>query len=167
MPFVKENERLEHISIGRGTYRNFGGVKTTYNKSGERKFSVFLPEEVALYLEDIGWYIKHKPPYREGDDPQYQLDVGVSYDTKDGKFPPPIIRLKTWDGEETELYEDTACVLDSTDIEDAEMEIRPYNWNVDGKAGCKAYLVELTVTARKPRRALNARLRRDEEEEED
>lgn len=165
MPFVKENERLEHISIGRGSYRNFGGVKTTYNKSGERKFSVFLPEEVALYLENIGWYIKHKDPYRDGDDPQYQLDVGVSYDTKDGKFPPPIITLKTWDGEETELFEDTVCVLDSTDIEDAEMEIRPYNWNVDGKAGCKAYLVELTVTARKPRRALNARLRRDEEEE--
>lgn len=164
---VNDNEILEHVQIGRGSYRNFGGVKTTYNKTGERKFSVFLPQEVADYMEEVGWYIKHKPPYREGDDPQNQLDIAVSYDTKGGKFQPPVIRLTSWDGKETFLNEETAGILDSTDIEDATVEIRPYNYDVDGKTGCKAYLKEMTVVARKPRRALNARMDRDRDDDDE
>lgn len=153
---VQNNEVLEHVEIGRGTYRNFSGVKTDYNKAGERRFSVFLPREVAEDLEAIGWYIKHKPPYREGGDDQFQLDIAVGYDRW-----PPAVTLISSDGTRSLLNEENVGLLDSMDIADATVEIRPYNWEVNGRAGCKAYLKALEVTARPPRRRLNASMRRD------
>ena len=36
---VQDNVRLEDVTIGYGSYRNFSGNKTEYNKAGERKFS--------------------------------------------------------------------------------------------------------------------------------
>ena len=163
--FVKDNERLEHVTIGVGNWRNFRGERTENNKSGARKFNIFLPPDVADYLADVGWYVRTRDPYREGDDPTYFLEIEASYDTKGGQFAPPEITMVTYDGRETHLTEENVGLLDKSDIEDAELEIRPYNWNVNGKRGCKAFLVELTVHLRKPRRALNANLRRDEEEE--
>ncbi len=157
---VRENVRLEDVRIGYGSFRNFSGQKTEYNKTGDRKFSVFLPEEAAMELEDLGWFVKHKPPYREGDDPQHQLDVAVAFEPY-----PPTITLISHDGVRTYLNEDSVGILDNTDIERADMEIRPYNWEVNGKTGVKAYLKELVVTAKPPRRAIRATMKsRDEDD---
>jgi hypothetical protein len=156
---VQDNVRLEDVTIGYGGYRNFSGIKTEYNKAGDRKFSIFLPQDVADELEAMGWYIKHKPPYREGDDPQNQMDISVAFDP----YPPTVI-LESYDGVRTYLNEDNVCVLDNTDIERADLEIRPYNWEVNGKTGTKAYVKELVVKAKPPRRALNASMHRSEEE---
>ena len=156
---VNENVRLEDVRIGIGGYRNFSGNKTEYNKTGDRKFTIFLPEDVAAELEDIGWYVKHKPPYREGDDPQYQMDISVAFDPY-----PPSICLISYDGVRTYLNKSNVSVLDSTDIARADLELRPYNWEVNGKTGCKAYLKELVVTAKPPRRSLNAGMHRDHDE---
>ena len=159
---VENNEILEHVYIAPGSYRNFSGRIDAFNKTGDKKFSVFLPADVAADLESIGWYIKHKPPYQEGGDPQYQLDIAVGYDRW-----PPSVKVKASDGTETYLTQETVGILDSMDIADATVEIRPYNWEVNGKMGCKAYLRELTVTARPPRSTRNARMqRRDTEESE-
>ena len=130
---VENNEILEHVYIAPGSFRNFSGVATAYNKSGERKFSVFLPEEVANDLEDIGWYIKRKPPYREGGDPQNQLDIAIGFDRW-----PPEVKIKADDGTVTYLNKDSIGILDSMDIEDARVEIRPYNWDVNGMQGLSA-----------------------------
>lgn len=163
--FVKDNERLEQVTIGVGNWRNFRGERTESNKSGARKFNIFLPPDVADYLADVGWYVKSKEPYREGDDVTYFLEIEASYDTKGGQFAPPEIKMIAYDGKETYLSEENVGILDKSDIEYADLEIRPYNWDVNGKKGCKAYLVSLDAHLRKPRRALNAALRRDEEEE--
>lgn len=157
---VTENVRLNDVLIGFGGFRNFSGKKTEYNKTGDRKFTVFLPSDVADELEDMGWFIKRKPPYREGDDPQNQLDVAVAFDPY-----PPTITLITHDGVRTILNESNVEILDNTDIARADLEIRPYNWEVNGKTGTKAYVKELEVTAKPPRRALNARMNRREEED--
>lgn len=159
---VEENVRLEDVMIGYGSYRNFSGTETKFNKSGERKFSVFLPADVADELEDLGWYIKRKPPYREGEDPQNQLDVALAFEP----YPPTVI-LETHDGARTYLNADNVGILDNTDIARADLEIRPYNWEVNGKTGTKAYVKELVVRARPPRRSLNACMHREEEDEED
>jgi hypothetical protein len=155
---VSENVRLEDVMIGRGGYRNFSGTPTEFNKSGEKKFSIFLPEEAAAQLKAMGWNVKDKPPYREGDDAQHQLDVAVSF----SPYPPTVI-LVSHDGARTYLSDDNVGVLDNTDIEKADLEIRPYNWEVNGRTGTKAYLKELIVTARAPRRSINASMRSDEE----
>ena len=162
--FVKDNEILEHVYVAPGGYRNFRGERTENNKAGNRVFSVFLPREVGEYLIDIGWNVKVKPPYREGDDDQFQLDIFVSYDTKGGKFPVPIVKTVSYDGVEAELTQETVGMLDTADIIEAKVEIRPYNWHVNDKRGCKAMLHEITAYLRKPRRALNASLRIEEEE---
>lgn len=159
---VQENVRLEDVSIGYGSFRNFSGTETKFNRAGERKFSCFLPQDVSDELENMGWYIKHRPPYREGDDPQNQLDVAVAF----GQYPPTVI-LVSHDGTRTYLNEENVGILDTTDIAHADLEIRPYNWEVNGKTGTKAYLKELVVTARAPRRALNASMHRDEDEEDE
>ena len=158
--FVQENFRIENAYIPTGRWRNFSGVVNEINKSGERKFNIFLPEELANIMEDIGWHIKHKDPYREGDDPIHYIEVTASW-----KLRAPAIRLVSYDGKETNLTEETVGILDSVDIDHATVEINPNNWDVNGKTGCKAYLFELEVHAKPPRRAYNGALHRDEEEE--
>lgn len=158
---VEDSIRLTNVTIGRGSYRNFSGTKTEFNKSGERRFSVFLPEDVAAEMEELGWYIKHKPPYRDDAEPLHQLDIAVAF----GQYP-PTITLISHDGTRTILTKDTVGLLDNTDIAQADIIIRPYNWEVNGKSGTKAYLKEAEITARAPRRALNAAMHRDEDEDE-
>jgi len=157
---VEENIRLEDITIGYGSYRNFSGNKTEYNRAGERKFTIFLPQDVADELEDLGWYVRHKPPYREGDDPQNLLDVALAF----SPYPPTVI-LISHDGTRTLLNEENVGILDNTDIARADVEIRPYNWEVNGRTGTKAYVKELAVTAKPPRRSLNARMNQYEDDD--
>lgn len=157
---VNENVKLDDVFIGRGGWRNFSGTVNENNRSGQKKFSVFLPEELANTLKDIGWNVKRKPPYQEGGDELIFLDVFVDYDHY-----PPCIRLKSYDGESQLLSNDTVGLLDSVDIARADLEIRPYNWEVNGKTGCKAMVHELTVTAKPPKRSFNASLHRRDDEE--
>lgn len=158
--FVAENFRIENAYIPGGRWRNFSGAVTEMNKTGERRFNIFLPEELAGIMSDLGWYVKRKDPYREGDDPIFFIEVTVSW-----KLRAPDIKLTSYDGVMTRLTEETVGILDTVDIANATVEINPNNWNVNGKTGCKAYLYELNVTAKPPRRAYNGALKRDEEED--
>ena len=153
---VNENVTIENAQI---RFRNLSGTKTEFNKAGNRQFSIFLPQETSDILEEAGWYVKHKPPRNEGDDPRNQLDVTVMF----GKYP-PIIKLISHDGAESYLNEENVGILDSVDIDHATVEIRPYNWDVNGKTGVKAYVRELLVYARPPRRALNGSLGGEEDD---
>ena len=158
--FVQDNFRIDNAYIPGGRWRNFSGIPNDVNKSGERKFTIFLPKELADIMTDIGWYVKSKDPRNEGDDPTYFIEVAVSW-----KLRAPLITLVSYDGVKTDLTKDTVGILDSVDIEKATVEINPNNWDVNGKTGCKAYLYELEVHARKPRMAYNGALNRNEEDE--
>ena len=48
---------------------------------------------------------------------------------------------------ETALKEDTVACLDHAWLKDVELVISPYNWEVNGKTGVKAYLQKMTATA--------------------
>lgn len=156
--FVEDPIRLEDVYIPNGRWRNFSGVVTEVNKTGDRKFNIFLPPDLAEMMKDIGWYVKYKEPYRDGDDGTWFIEVTVSW-----KRNPPVIELITSDGASVYLNESNVDILDSTDIEHATVELNPYNWDVNGKTGCTAYLGELRIKARPPRKSYRATLHPEEE----
>lgn len=122
-------------------FRNFEGRQTTYNDEGKRNFSLVLTPEQWEELKADGWNVKDKPPREDGDEPLFHLPVTVSFK---GKRPPRVILL-TSRGRNT-LDADTAMMVDWADIEKVDLIIRPYDWEVSGKTGRKAYLVAIYVT---------------------
>ena len=46
----------------------------------------------------------------------------------------------------TRLDEENVDIIDSIDILSVDLDIRPYNWEMDGKTGQTAYLTAICVT---------------------
>jgi len=134
---VKGNLEIENARIG---FRNFSGVAGKFNMPGRRNFCVFLDTEVAETLMNDGWNVKHLTPKDEGDEPIPYIQVNVSYDT----IPPKIV-LVTRKGK-TILDEANIGLLDFAEIGKVDVIIRPYNWDVQGKKGCKGYVKVMYVT---------------------
>lgn len=121
-------------------FRNFAGEETRFNRAGNRTFSVILRHEEALRLLDDGWNVKIKEPRDDFDEPLCYLEVTVKFDN----IPPKVVMISG--GRKTNLDEDTIDVLDYADIATVDLIIRPYNWEVNGKTGVKAYLKTMYVT---------------------
>ena len=88
----------------------------------------------------MDWNIRQLPPRDEGDTPMYYMQVAVSFDNM-----PPNIFLITKHNK-TRLNSDTIGSLDWAEIENIDLIIRPYNWEVNGKSGVKAYVKNMYVT---------------------
>lgn len=137
---VTDNVVFEDVRI---MFRNFKGEETPYNRAGNRNFCVVIDDEVfAERMKDDGWNVKILPPREEGDKPLCYIQVVASY-----KFQPPKVYLLTKTNK-TLLDEDTIGELDDVDIESVDLIIRPYNWEVNGKSGVKAYLKSMYVKIR-------------------
>ena len=103
--------------------------------------NVVIPEkDIADALVNEGWNVKVKPPREEGDDPFMYLPVKVKFNDKG-----PVVYLKTGNNM-NRLYEDVVGCLDDVDILNVDLDIRPYDWEVNGKAGRTAYLQSICVT---------------------
>lgn len=139
---VRNNLEIENANI---IFRNFSGEENEFNRRGNRNFSILLSEEDALKLANDGWNVK---TYKSNDDAEtiYHLSVKVSY----AKFP-PCVWLITKQKRKTLLNERTIGSLDYADILSADIIIRPYNWNVTGKTGVKAYLKTAYITIQEDR----------------
>ena len=129
------------IGDARIIFRNFSGRESEYNASGDRNFSVVIddPESAQQLIED-GWNVKSRPPRSEDEEALYHLPVSVSF----SNFPPEVHVLigRTM----TELNEETIHRLDSLYVETVDLVIRPYNWEVGGRKGTKAYLKTMYAT---------------------
>ena len=134
---VKSNISIENAQIG---FRNFSGLEGDFNPAGRRNFCVFLETDLAKTLEEDGWNVRWLEPLEDGDKPQAYLQVAVQF----GKFPPQIV-LITSKGKTT-LDEKSINLLDTAELENVDLIIRPYNWTVNKKNGVKAYLKNLYVT---------------------
>jgi hypothetical protein len=133
-PVVLENRRI--------MFRNFSGEEGRFNAKGDRNFNVLLEDAEAEAMAADGWNVKWLQPREEGDLPQPRLEVSVKF----GKIPPRII-LITSRGK-TPLDESMINILDWAEIESVDMIIRPYEWEVNGRSGVKAYLKSIYVTIR-------------------
>lgn len=129
------------IDDARIVYRNFSGVGSKFNRDGDRNFSVVIDsQEIANRLAEDGWNIKVKPPREEGEEPFITLPVKIKFSDRG-----PKVYLKT--GEIlNELDEESIGCLDNVDIISVDMDIRPYDWEVNGKIGRTAYLHAIRVS---------------------
>lgn len=132
MANVKEKleVRIDNARIG---FRNFSGAEGKYNPAGNRNFAVFLPTDVAEKMEKDGWYVRWLNSNPE-EPPQAMISVKLNF----GNYPPNIVLVS--DGHMSRLDEKSVNTLDFAELENVDLIIRGYSWEVQGKSGVKAYL---------------------------
>lgn len=122
-------------------YRNFSGVGGKFNREGDRNFAIVIPDqEAADALIKEGWNVKIKPPREDGDSPFMYLPVKVKFNERG-----PACYLVTG-SRMNKLDEDSVSCLDDVDILSVDLDVRPYDWVVNGKEGRTAYLQSIKVT---------------------
>ena len=132
------------IDNARIIYRNFSGAPSKFNREGDRNFAVVIDDQdIAEALTEKGWNVKIKPPREEGDEPFMFLPVKVKFNERG-----PRVYLQNSLGgrNRVTLDEDTVGILDNVDITNVDLDIRPYDWDVQGKTGRTAYLQSICVT---------------------
>ena len=128
------------IEDARIIYRNFSGIATKYNRAGDRNFAVVIPnDEIKDALVEQGWNVKIKPPRDEDDSPFMFLPVKISFNSRG-----PAAYILSGKNPQ-KLNEETIGMLDEIDIQSVDMDLRPYDWEVNGKTGRSAYLQAINV----------------------
>ena len=136
-----KTENFESAQIG---FRNFEGKVDQFNRDGSREFVIFLDDERAAMLENDGWNIKYPKPREdiapEEDERNAFLPVEVSF----ANFPPKVIMIA---GEQvTRLEEEDLDMLDWAELENIDIVVNPYNWEMNGRTGVKAYAKAIYAT---------------------
>lgn len=138
-------KQVENITLSncRIIFRNFSGKEGKFNPAGRRSFCVILDTELAADLEREGWNIKQLKPRDDEEEPINYIQVRVNYGNVDPKIYMVVGRQKTL------LDEDSITSLDYAEIENVDLVVRPYEWDVNGKSGITAYVKTMYVTVAK------------------
>ncbi len=145
MPQDKNVAFFQNVQI---VFRNFEGKEGQYNRAGERNFAVLLDEEQAAAMLEDGWNVKYlkirEDDLAENPDqvPQAYLQISLGYSERSK---PPKVCVIGSSGKKM-LDESNVNQLDWVDIENVDLSIRPYHWEVNGNTGTKAYLQSIYVT---------------------
>jgi hypothetical protein len=124
-------------------FKNFEGRGDKFNREGDRNFSLLIEDpETADALIDKGWNVRIKPGRDEDEGPFMRLPVKVKFSDYG-----PNVYLKSGDNL-NKLDEESIACLDNIEIESVDMDIRPFDWEVNGKTGRTAYLQSIHVTQR-------------------
>lgn len=124
-------------------YKNFRGEGSKFNREGDRNFSIRIYDEaIAEELSKDGWNVKVKPPRDEDEAPFMHLPVKIKFNDRG-----PNVYLQSG-SRRIKLDEESVSCLDDVDMERVCLDIRPYDWEVNGKTGRTAYLHSMLVTQR-------------------
>ena len=124
-------------------FKNFSGRGDKFNREGDRNFSLLIEDpDTADALIKEGWNVRIKDSRDEDEPPFMRLPVKIKF-TDYG----PNVYLITGD-RRNELDEESISCLDNIDIESVDMDIRPYDWEVNGRTGRTAYLQSMEVIQR-------------------
>lgn len=138
---IRFRGNILEIEDARIIYRNFAGAGSKFNREGDRNFAVIIPnQDICDELTDAGWNVKIKPPREDYEDPFMFLPVKVKFNSRG-----PAAYVRSGSGV-TRLNEDTIDMLDEIDIASVDMDLRPFDWEVNGKTGRSAYLEAISVT---------------------
>jgi hypothetical protein len=131
-------------------FRNFAGKEGKYNQEGDRNFAVLLDDNVADDMEKDDWAVKRLKPREDDEEPHEQayLPVSIKYRNRAGQTVRPARIVVITSRGRTNISEDEIEILDWADIENVDLIVRPFAWNVNGKGGIKAYLQSMYVTIR-------------------
>lgn len=121
-------------------FRNFAGKEGKFNPAGRRNFCLVIPVDIVDKMKEDGWNVKSLPPRDPDDDTLYYIQVSVAY----GAYPPKVWLVSG--KSKTLLDEESIAALDYAEIENIDLIIRPYTWEVNGRGGVKAYLKKMYVT---------------------
>lgn len=130
------------IDDARIIYRNFEGRGDKYNREGDRNFAVIIPDrDICDQLLDAGWNVRIKPSLHEDERDQdfMYLPVKVKFTDRG-----PACYLVSG-AQEVKLDEESVGIIDDLDILSVNMDIRPYDWEINGKSGRTAYLQSIEV----------------------
>lgn len=128
------------IDDARLVYRNFTGAGSKFNREGDRNFAVVIPdEEVKDALIAEGYNVKIKPPRDEDDAPFMYLPVKIKFNDRG-----PNVYMQSGKAKCRLDAESISC-LDDIDILRVDLDVRPYDWEVNGMNGRTAYLQSMHV----------------------
>ena len=131
------------IDEARLVFRNFSGEASKYNREGDRNFAIIIPDEdIANAMIKEGWNVKIKQPREDGDEPFMYLSVKVKFND----YGPNVYLVSG--NKMNRLDEDSIDCLDKISILGADLDIRPYDWEVNGRTGRTAYLQSIKVVQR-------------------
>lgn len=121
-------------------YRNFTGEGSKFNREGDRNFSIrIFDQEIADRLIEEGWNVRIKAPRDADEAPFMHLPVKIKFNDRG-----PNVYLQSGSSR-VKLTEDTISCLDDVDILSVNVDVRPYDWEVNGKNGRTAYLHSMLV----------------------
>ena len=139
-------------------FKNFEGRGDKFNREGDRNFSLRIDDEnTADALVNEGWNVRIKEGRDEDEGPFMRLPIKVKF-TNYG----PNVYLRTGN-RVNELNEESIACLDNIEIDSVNMDIRPYDWDVNGRTGRTAYLQSMEVVQRIDRFAARYANKNDEE----
>lgn len=136
------NRRVDNVVLEncRIMYRNFAGQGDKYNPAGRRNFCAILDRKTADRMVEEGWNVKQTKPRDEYDEPVPYVQVRVNFSNI-----PPEIYLVNSRNKKTRLTEETVSTLDYAEIENVDLIISGYCWEMNGNEGVTAYCKTMYV----------------------
>lgn len=158
-----------NIAGARITFKNFAGRPTDWNKKGgARDFAVVLDTyEDVQALIDMGFSVKYfkKKEETDPDVPFLKVKVNFRYNDDGSELLSPHIYMIN-NNKKVLITPQTAQILDQADIAYCDIVIRPYYYEVQGKAGVAAYLDKMYVNIEQDEFEKKYEMYTDPEEEE-